>query len=203
MRVHHPLATFAADPVLARIVRVPFVATVDDVLSRGECAATIARIEALGPEAATINRGDHHDLDRRVRDNDRVIFDDPALAAELHARLAPALPTVIDGAIPVELNPRFRGYRYAPGQKFAPHTDGAVTLGARTSALTLLVYLNDTAGGETAFLQWALRVTPRPGMALLFEHMMLHEGCPVTSGKKYVLRSDVMCRAARVNASGD
>jgi hypothetical protein len=30
-------------------------------------------------------------------------------------------------------------------------------------------------------------------MALLFQHQLLHEGCVVTSGVKYVLRSDVMC----------
>jgi hypothetical protein len=32
------------------------------------------------------------------------------------------------------------------------------------------------------------------GHALLFQHRLLHEGCPVRSGIKYVLRSDVMYR---------
>jgi hypothetical protein len=29
-------------------------------------------------------------------------------------------------------------------------------------------------------------------MALIFEHQILHEGAAVISGRKYVLRSDVM-----------
>jgi hypothetical protein len=32
----------------------------------------------------------------------------------------------------------------------------------------------------------------RRGSLLLFEHAMLHEGCAVTAGTKYVLRSDAM-----------
>ena len=35
-------------------------------------------------------------------------------------------------------------------------------------------------------------MVPRPGMALLFQHRLLHEGCAVESGVQYVLRSDVM-----------
>jgi hypothetical protein len=35
-------------------------------------------------------------------------------------------------------------------------------------------------------------------MALLFQHQLLHEGSEVTSGVKYVVRSDVMYRT-RVN----
>ena len=35
-------------------------------------------------------------------------------------------------------------------------------------------------------------VTPKTGLALLFQHFLLHEGSSVTSGVKYVLRSDVM-----------
>ena len=37
-------------------------------------------------------------------------------------------------------------------------------------------------------------IVPRAGMALLFQHRVLHEGAPVRSGVKYVLRSDLMYR---------
>jgi hypothetical protein len=33
-------------------------------------------------------------------------------------------------------------------------------------------------------------------MALVFVHRILHRGAPVTTGRKYVLRSDVMYRWA-------
>ena len=36
-------------------------------------------------------------------------------------------------------------------------------------------------------------VKPRQGMALIFAHPLLHKGEPVVSGRKYVLRTDVMC----------
>ena len=48
--------------------------------------------------------------------------------------------------------------------------------------------------GATDFHDHDIAVTPRTGMALLFQHMLLHEGCVVTSGTKYALRSDVMYR---------
>ena len=60
-----------------------------------------------------------------------------------------------------------------------------------------MVYPNsDFVGGETRFYDQdrGLRLTVRParGMALGFEHLQLHEGSPVVSGRKYVLRTDVM-----------
>ncbi|MEQ1701420.1 MAG: hypothetical protein ABMA25_15030, partial [Ilumatobacteraceae bacterium] len=36
---------------------------------------------------------------------------------------------------------------------------------------------------------------PKTGMALLFQHRILHEGAVVTSGTKYVLRTDVIAHA--------
>ena len=58
-----------------------------------------------------------------------------------------------------------------------------------------MVYLNEGfAGGETRFHDYEVDVVPRTGMALLFQHRVLHEGCVVTTGTKYVLRSDVMYR---------
>src|SRR5207249_1948500 len=79
-------------------------------------------------------------------------------------------------------------------QLFAPHYDGAYRRSAtERSELTLMVYLNnDFTGGKTAFHDFNASATPRTGTALLFQHRLLHEGCVVTSGIKYVLRSDVM-----------
>ena len=86
----------------------PLVFTVDDVLSPAECAAQIARIEAMGPETATINAVGGPLLDTRTRNNDRVIFDDVELAEQLYARVRPRLPTRLSGRVPVGANERFR-----------------------------------------------------------------------------------------------
>lgn len=191
--------------------RPPFMALVDDVLSPEECAREIARMEELGPDVATINAGGGRMvLNTNVRNNDRVIFDDHVLAAELFTRLRdviPKSPKEIAGlgrysdpgdehARAVGLNERFRAYRYSPGQRFAPHHDGAFRRDAKeVSEITVIVYLNEEfEGGETSFLDLELVVKPKRGMALLFAHPMLHEGCVVRSGRKYALRSDVMYR---------
>ena len=90
------------------------------------------------------------------------------------------------------LNERFRFYRYGPGQRFAPHVDGAYerTNGER-SRLTFMIYLNEGyQGGETRF-GWHT-ITGRTGMALWFDHRLRHEGAELIEGVKYVLRSDVM-----------
>jgi prolyl 4-hydroxylase len=60
------------------------------------------------------------------------------------------------------------------------------------SMLTFMLYLNgDFEGGETNF-QSGVSVKPETGMVLVFRHALFHEGAAVTSGRKYVLRSDVM-----------
>jgi prolyl 4-hydroxylase len=174
----------------------PLVATIANVMSAAECASMVARIDALGPSAAPVTTRHGMVMRPDIRNNERVMFDDVALAAELHGRIAATLPGYLCGMTPVGANERFRGYRYTPGQRFAPHYDGAFVRNARErSLLTLIIYLDEgCAGGETNFLDFDLSVTPRRGMALLFQHRLLHEGAEVTGGVKYVLRSDVMYR---------
>src|SRR5437764_12701071 len=128
-----------------------------------------------------------------------------ALAADLFARIAPAIPGRLrdrDGEIIAAscgLNERFRGYRYSKGQRFAPHFDGAfVRNPSERSEVTVLVYLNDNfTGGATSFCDWDIEVQPRRGQVLLFQHLVRHEGRSIVSGTKYVLRSDVMISPSR------
>lgn len=175
--------------------RTPFIAVVHDFLSGAESAELVQRIESIGPGAAPITVGGGLQVMRPdVRNNDRVMFEDVSLAASLFERLCPALPAREETA--VGLNERFRGYRYTAGQRFRPHYDGAYVRNERErSEITLLLYLSDGfVGGDTLFNDLNLRVVPKTGMALLFEHRILHEGCAVLGGAKYVLRSDVMYR---------
>jgi hypothetical protein len=173
---------------------------IDDFLSREECAALIRRSEALAYETGTVADV----LVTDFRNNDRVMIDDTALAADLFGRARPFLPEVFDGQILAGFNERFRFYRYGPGQTFKPHRDGAYQRLKpwQESLLTFMVYLNDqVVGGETRFFagmehafrqQPMLVVTPKEGMALVFVHRIIHEGATVQSGRKYVLRTDVM-----------
>ena len=102
-----------------------------------------------------------------------------------------------------------QGQRYEVGQEFKAHTDYfepdgqdfvkyCSVAGQRT--WTFMVYLNgDFRGGQTRFDHWVrtINVIPCAGMALVFEHPLLHEGAPVIEGRKYVLRSDVMYRRGK------
>jgi prolyl 4-hydroxylase len=172
----------------------PLVFAVADILRPAECADMIGRIEALEPTAASITTAAGFVMRPDIRNNARVMFDDVALAAELFARLGSALPARLCDRRLVGVNERFRCYRYEPGQRFAPHYDGAYRRSAtECSELTLMVYLNEGfGGGTTAFHDFGIEATPSTGAALVFQHRQLHEGCVVTSGVKYVLRSDVM-----------
>ncbi len=167
-----------------------FVHLMRGFLSSEECDQWIRWSEAKGYEEARLSDGS---LREDVRNNDRLIFDDPGLAAEWFGRALDGLPTLPHAAL-VGLNERFRFYRYRPGQRFRHHTDGVyVADNGDFSQFTLLVYLNDDfEGGETAFTR--LAVKPERGAALVFHHQVEHAGAEVLSGAKYVLRTDVMYR---------
>ncbi len=198
-RVRFPLRE---SPYLTR-VRVPYVAFVENALSPEVCDSLVRRVEANSPAVAPITVAGGFVMNTNVRNNERVIFDDAALAADLFERTKAYAPSSLDGGILVGYNERFRGYRYRNGQRFAPHFDGAyfrpdTGRGREGSQLTLLFYLNEEfEGGETKFLDYEIAIAPKEGSLLLFEHAILHEGCAVTAGTKYVLRSDAMYFFAR------
>jgi predicted 2-oxoglutarate/Fe(II)-dependent dioxygenase YbiX len=172
-------------------------------MSDTECEQLIAVGEAAGFATAPISTSSGPVIATDIRNNTRVMFDRPELADRLWLRTRDLVPEGIEDRDALGLNERFRLYRYDPGERFAPHYDGAYRRNAdEKSELSLMVYLNDGfEGGETRFYHedHRLRLTVRPerGMALFFLHCQLHEGSPVRSGRKYVARTDVMYRQIR------
>jgi prolyl 4-hydroxylase len=166
--------------------------TVADVLSSDECTELVALAERHGFEIATINTRHGAEVDRDVRNNERVILDDQALANRLWVRISSVVPSFLAGRQARGVNERFRFYRYVPRQRFSWHTDGAFEReNGERSLLTFMVYLNDGyEGGATEFV--SARVVGQTGMGLFFEHQLSHQGAEVIEGIKYVLRSDVM-----------
>jgi hypothetical protein len=182
--------------------------TVSNLLSPEECIDYITLTENIGYTAAGLTVGrDEYMMAPNVRNNERVILDDEKRAASLWNRIAEYVPAMIDNWTAIGLNERLRFYRYDPDQRFAPHRDGSYCRkNGDLSRLTFMIYLNDGfEGGDTRFY---LRhnyldlcdpnvvpdvfVVPTTGMALCFLHELRHEGARVLSGRKYVLRSDVM-----------
>lgn len=177
--------------------RNPLVLTVDGVLDDAECRALIERIEAAKPEFAPVTTMSGFVNRPDIRNNDRVIFDDPALSTLLFDRVKAWLPERLEtNWLLHSANERLRCYRYRPGQFFASHFDGAFHRGPdERSVLTFMVYLNEVAGGgHTVFDDLELSVEPRAGRALLFNHHLRHQGARVDAGIKYAVRSDVMYR---------
>jgi hypothetical protein len=176
----------------------PSIFVLHDFLPAVECARLIEWSEQLGYAEAPITTAAGFVMRRDVRDNERVLVDDMALAEELWSLARPMLPARWFGWEMVGLNERLRFYRYDVGQKFGAHTDGSFERdNGECSHLTFLVYLNDAVrGGATAFphVQSGLQVVPVCGKALVFYHRHLHESMPVLEGRKYVLRTDVMYR---------
>jgi prolyl 4-hydroxylase len=90
---------------------------------------------------------------------------------------------------------------YAPNEEYKPHRDylhdpaliGPDTAGQR--ARTIFCYLNEPVlGGETEFLHWNQRISPKRGRVVVFDNMKnnkvdpdsVHAGLPVLAGEKWL-----------------
>jgi hypothetical protein len=168
--------------------------TVDDFMSAEECEKWINFSENQGYEIAKINAGfDGQQVNTSVRNNERVIYDSVELAEELWQRVKDFVPPEADYKKAYGLNERFRFYKYSQSQRFRLHKDASFFRDFEEwSCYTFMVYLNENfVGGETKFPP-DCTVKPATGKALIFKHELLHEGCPVIEGLKYVLRTDIM-----------
>jgi hypothetical protein len=166
--------------------------TVAEFCGPDECDDAIRLSESLGFDDAPIQTFLGPALDKEVRSNSRVILDDSDRARRLWERARLYVPETLAGHRALGVNERFRFYRYDPGQAFRWHRDGSFQRpDGQRSRLTFMVYLNDDfTGGGTRFERAVIQ--PQKGMALFFVHHLLHEGAAVRSGRKYVMRTDVM-----------
>lgn len=171
--------------------------TVDDVLTPEECREFIYMTEKHGYDSAPITTRKGFVHAPEIRNNVRVMLDDHDRANWLYEKVKEHLPEEYGGEM-IGLNERFRFYRYDEGQYFKWHFDGPYTRNKNErSKLTLMIYLNsDCEGGVTEFdgLDEEGKIKPVAGRMLIFTHHMLHQGAPLVSGRKYVLRTDVMYR---------
>ncbi|RYE93862.1 MAG: 2OG-Fe(II) oxygenase [Myxococcales bacterium] len=172
----------------------PLLWTLDDALTPAECEGHIERLRGGAPEVAPIVGGRGVEIDLTVRNNTRVMWDDPVTARALLACVAARLPPRLSGQHLIGANPRLRVYRYGPGERHGAHWDTVVPfVGGAQSLCTLVFYLNEGfEGGETEFPELGRTVTPRRGSALVFQHRVLHIASEVLRGEKFVLRTDLV-----------
>lgn len=179
---------------------------IPNFLSPAEVEALRSRLGSMGWAPAPIRLDSGAKSDARIRDSDRVEFVDAALADALWERIrcmaGPAeLSAMCSSSKPPQaLRPWFRGYRYAPGQRFAKHRDGWEIEDGLVTKITALFYLTDSPGGDGATTLHpnrgedlpSTRIAPAAGALLLFASRILHEGEAPIQGQKIVLRSDIL-----------
>lgn len=180
---------------------------VHQLFSPHECERFVQISEDVGYEDALLTSPNGNVLRKDIRNNQRVMFKNDEFADSLWVRASDFVPSEIEGRAAVGVNELLRFYRYDPGQRFNWHQDFAYERdNGEKSFLTFLIYLNEGfEGGETSFEDSysddpfePFSVTPQLGTALFFEHQTHHAGELVRSGRKYVLRSDVMYAAEEV-----
>eukprot|EP01116_Phalansterium_solitarium_P013387 TRINITY_DN30746_c0_g1_i1.p1 TRINITY_DN30746_c0_g1~~TRINITY_DN30746_c0_g1_i1.p1 ORF type:complete len:292 (+),score=62.25 TRINITY_DN30746_c0_g1_i1:295-1170(+) len=165
----------------------------------------VDRIAARSPEFAALlwRRIAPHLPDLSVDVNDSVVAEAPVYAGGCFTR------GMYRGRWqPLELNDLIRFCKYNPGGLFGAHRDGIyIRSDTQRSMYTVMLYLNsDFEGGETNFLHGAdeehvqgvsYSLKPEAGSCLVFLQDLLHEGLPLLSGLKYMLRTDLVfeCRS--------
>lgn len=172
----------------------------ENILSNDMCEKLIEQAHSIGFSPSTVNMYGQQKEALNIRNNQRIEYTDCVLAKTLEKILLDNFPEILSFQNKVfsDINDHFRFYHYSPEEYFKPHKDGHIKLENKESFITCLFYLNDTEGGETILmpngfadkLSW-ITIHPKKGSVLLFEHKIWHEGKPVTSGEKFVLRSDV------------
>jgi len=205
------LSTATAEPFSPLPAHTLFCKVIPNFLSRQECQTLIAESEQRGFSPAS------DDYPPSYRNNDRQVIDSMDLANNMLARIRGLIPPFLtievdshEGSPWVldSINERFRFCRYLPGQQFEIHQDGVHYRGrSQQSFLTFLIYLSDASdceGGDTLFYESGptastkptAKVTPRIGTLIVFDHRLWHAGEGVTSGVKYILRSDLIYQAS-------
>eukprot|EP01040_Poterioochromonas_malhamensis_P008777 gene8782-9511_t len=161
------------------------------------------------------------------RNNERIINYNPVLRDTLWERITPYLDDTLEihGKHPTlhtnhhtsgvwrkkELNDNFRSCKYFPQHFFKPHCDEGYHPDREKirTMKTCMLYLNDDfTGGETIFYfdedeDKPLSLKPEPGMCLIFNQKILHEGATVLSGLKYFVRTDIIYEKIQSDEVGE
>ena len=166
--------------------------TIEDFLTKTECDDLILFSEQKGFEEAKVSLSTGAKMIKGIRNNHRLMYKDENLADKYWQKLKQFCPIEIEANLAIGLNEQFRFYKYESDQIFKRHIDGRFKRNELAeSRITFMIYLNDDfEGGETKFND--VTIHPKTGTALCFIHEQKHEGCPVPTGTKYVIRTDVM-----------
>ncbi|MFO0957967.1 MAG: 2OG-Fe(II) oxygenase [Isosphaeraceae bacterium] len=174
-------------------------------LPPAECEAWIARSERLG-----FRHGPNPESPRGSPPSERThrwlaFLIDGLVARSLFQRagehLPPHWPRGRTGQVLEGFHPRIRFYRDEPSDTIPIHQDDpSEALDGIASAFTMMIFLNECAGGSVRFhgqhdgSAVLAELRPEAGTAMVFPHETWHEPAPVLAGRRYILRADVLYR---------
>jgi len=170
--------------------------TIQNLWSPATCQQFIQQSEKEGFEKALVNTVDGPVQMEEFRNNDRLFWEefweDEDLAEEIWQAIEEYVPCDLGEYQAIGLNELFRFYRYDVHQQFNWHYDAPYQRNQNErSFYTFMIYLNaDFEGGATAFDNF--EVKPQVGDGIFFLQELEHAGLPVTTGRKYILRTDIM-----------
>jgi len=158
------------------------------------CRRLIGHWHAEGGSDSGVARGATEALDDRYKRRRDHTVTDPGLVRELSAVVGRRVMPEVRKAFAYRAT-RFEGFKIAcydavTGGFFRPHRDNlAPTTAHRVFALTLNLN-QDYQGGQLRFPEYGNQLyRPDAGTALVFSCAHLHEVCPVTGGRRFVLLS--------------
>ncbi|WP_378176778.1 prolyl hydroxylase family protein [Aquimarina sp. SS2-1] len=171
----------------------PEIFLVENFLSKEMCDHFIEKGEQVSFEEAKVSIDGRQVRIKGIRNNQRIMFKDKLLADKIWKKIEPYVQLSFGSYKVNDLNEMFRIYKYEKGQRFKMHRDGSYERNEKEcSFFSFLIYLNDDFEGGDTYFENGITVIPKLGDALLFHHPLRHEGKPIVSGVKYVLRTDVM-----------
>jgi hypothetical protein len=174
-----------------------------DFLSQQECQRWIEYVEQSAELEKMKQAGNRY---YAARECYRFQKQDAVMSHRIYERLLqytvpPTAPwnDLFPAQQPATCNPNLRLYKYTTGMSFGKHVDeSCVVTGVGETKMTVLIYLSTCRGGATSFdinNRKSVAFSPQQGAVLLHVHgddCLVHEGLPVESGIKYILRTDLV-----------
>jgi prolyl 4-hydroxylase len=195
------IATADREVRVSMRIRTPVIAVLDDLLSADECDELIRLSRIKLKRSTIVDPATGREAVITERSSYGTFF--TACETPFIKRLEDRIATVMNW--PAENGEGLQILNYQVGAEYKPHFD-YFPLGDPGSAVhvakggqrvsTLVIYLNSVeGGGETAFPDVGLSVTPKKGSAVYFEYcnslgqtdpLSLHCGVPVAAGEKWI-----------------
>lgn len=159
----------------------------DNVFTNKECNDIINYCELLGFTDLQTNKHGEQFYDPDFRNDKCCILGDVKMLEILTKKIKVLFPG------DYKLNSIIRASKYEENSYCKPHEDDIINNGSSLNKYTILLYLNDSVGGETVFHfnDKKLQIKPKTGSIIIFDRSIIHESL-VCQKIKYTLRTDLL-----------